>query len=111
MMQTLLQDVRYGLRMLRKAPGLTAVILIMLTLGIGATTAMFTIFDAILLRPLAYEKPDELVQLWEKRTDGPFHQTEFFLSRLSGYEAAAQGLLSNGRLRGKQCDPVGEEWR
>ena len=76
-MQTLLQDVRYGLRMLRKAPGLTAVILIMLTLGIGATTAMFTIFDAILLRPLAYEKPDELVQLWEKRTDGPFHQTEF----------------------------------
>jgi len=38
---------------------------------------MFTIFDAILLRPLAYEKPDELVQLWEKRTDGPFHQTEF----------------------------------
>ena len=76
-MQTLLQDVRYGLRMLRKTPGLTAVILIMLTLGIGATTAMFTIFDAILLRPLAYEKPDELVQLWEKRTDGPFHQTEF----------------------------------
>jgi putative ABC transport system permease protein len=76
-MQTLLQDIRYGLRMLRKAPGLTAVILIMLTLGIGATTAMFTIFDAILLRPLAYEKPDELVQLWEKRTDGPFHQTEF----------------------------------
>ena len=49
----------------------------MLTLGIGATTAMFTVFDAILLRPLAYEKPDELVQLWEKRTDGPFHQTEF----------------------------------
>ena len=76
-MRTLLQDIRYGLRMLRKAPGLTAVILIMLTLGIGATTAMFTIFDAILLRPLAYEKPDELVQLWEKRTDGPFHQTEF----------------------------------
>jgi putative ABC transport system permease protein len=77
MMQTLLQDIRYGLRMLRKAPGLTAVILIMLTLGIGATTAVFTIFDAILLRPLAYEKPDELVQLWEKRTDGPFQQSEF----------------------------------
>ena len=76
-MQTLMQDVRYGLRMLRKSPGLTAIILIMLTLGIGATTAVFTVFDAILLRPLAYEKPEQLVQIWQKRTEGPFQQFEF----------------------------------
>ena len=75
-MQTLMQDVRYGLRMLRKSPGLTAIILIMLTLGIGATTAVFTVFDAILFRPLAYEKPEQLVQMWEKRTEGPFQQFE-----------------------------------
>ena len=76
-MQTLMQDVRYGLRMLRKSPGLTAIILIMLTLGIGATTAVFTLFDAILLRPLAYENPEQLVQMWEKRTEGPIQQFEF----------------------------------
>ena len=76
-MQTLMQDVRYGLRMLRKSPGLTAIILIMLTMGIGATTAVFTVFDAILLRPLAYEKPEQLVQIWEKRTEGSFQQSQF----------------------------------
>ena len=76
-MQTLMQDVRYGLRMLRKSPGLTVIILIMLTSGIGATTAVFTVFDAILLRPLAYEKPEQLVQLWQTRTEGPFQQFEF----------------------------------
>jgi len=76
-MRTLLQDLSYGLRMLRKSPGLTAIILIMLTLGIGATTAVFTVFDAILLRPLAYEKPEQLVQLWSARTEGPFQQFEF----------------------------------
>ncbi len=76
-MRTLLQDLSYGLRMLRKSPGLTGIILIMLTLGIGATTAVFTVFDAILLRPLAYEKPEQLVQLWSTRTEGPFQQFEF----------------------------------
>src|ERR1700693_1103523 len=76
-MQSLLQDVSYGWRMLRKSPGLTSVILIMLTLGIGATTVVFTIFEAILLRPLAYEKPEELVQIWETRTEGSFQQSEF----------------------------------
>jgi predicted permease len=76
-MRTLLQDLSYGLRMLRKSPGLTAIILIMLTLGIGATTAVFTVFDAVLLRPLAYEKPEQLVQMWSKRTEGPFQQFEF----------------------------------
>ena len=63
--------------MLRKSPGLTAIILIMLTMGIGATTAVFTVFDAILLRPLAYEKPEQLVQIWEKRTEGSFQQSQF----------------------------------
>src|SRR6478735_7273699 len=76
-MPTLLQDLTYGLRMLRKSPGLTTVILIMLTMGIAPTTAVFTVFDAILLRPLAYEKPEQLVQIWEKRTEGSFQQSQF----------------------------------
>ena len=76
-MRTLLQDLTYGLRMLRKSPGMTVIILIMLTMGIGATTAVFTVFDAILLRPLGYERPEELVQIWEKRTEGSFQQSQF----------------------------------
>jgi putative ABC transport system permease protein len=76
-MNRLLQDVRYALRQLRKSPSLTAVILIMLMLGIGANTAVFTVFDAILLRPLGFENPKELVQIWEMRTEGAFQQQPF----------------------------------
>jgi putative ABC transport system permease protein len=76
-MQTLLQDSAYGWRMLRKSPGMTSIIVIMLTLGIGANTVVFTVFDAILLRPLRYEKPDQLVQLWQTRTEGSFQKIPF----------------------------------
>jgi predicted permease len=60
-MLTLFQDVAYGLRMLRKSPGLTAVILIILTLGIGANTAVFSVIDAVMLRPLPYAQSDRLI--------------------------------------------------
>jgi len=76
-MQTLFQDFAYGWRMLQKSPALTATILIMLTLGVGANTVVFTIFDAILLRPLKYEKPEQLVQLWEARASGSFQKNPF----------------------------------
>jgi predicted permease len=76
-MNGLFQDFAYGWRMLRKSPGLTAIILIMVTLGIGANTVVFTVFDAILLRPLKYEKPEQLVQLWETRTEGAYQKNQF----------------------------------
>src|ERR1700739_4959398 len=65
-MQTLLQNLRYSLRVLLKNPGLTITILLTLALGIGAHTAIFTVDYATLLAPLPYPDPDRIVMVWSK---------------------------------------------
>jgi predicted permease len=74
-MSTILQDLRYGLRMLVRDRGFTMAAVLTLALGIGASTAMFTILDAVLLKPLPFPEPERMVRVWETLPNGSPNST------------------------------------
>jgi len=98
-MNGLLQDVRYGVRQLRRSPGFTAVAVITLALGIGANTAIFSVVNAVLLRALPYKNSDGLLLLWsderasgERRDQVSFTDIEDYRSQNHVFENVVAGV-------------------
>jgi putative ABC transport system permease protein len=113
MMSTLVHDLRYALRALRRTPGFTAAAVAALALGIGATTTIFTVVNGVLLRPLQYEAPDRLVNIWNDLGQGAqslpavspldFRDYKERSRTIEDFAAAAEGNVANlrGNLTGE----------
>jgi putative ABC transport system permease protein len=85
-METLMKDIRYGIRSLLKHPGFTAVAVITLALGIGGSTTIFTVVNGALLRGLPYKSPDRLYHLWESTPQKEFARREFSYPDYQDYQ-------------------------
>jgi predicted permease len=119
-MQTLIEDVRYGLRMLRKNPGFTMVAVLTLALGIGANTAVFSIVNGVLLNSLPFPDPDKLVVLFESKpnfNEGSISYPNFLdwqrdnhsFSSLAAYRPDSFSLTGSGeaeQVQGKMVSPA-----
>ena len=85
-MNSIIKDLRFALRGLLKHPGFMAIAVVTLALGIGASTSIFTVVNAALLRGLPYKSPDRLYHLWEKTPQGEFSKREFSYPDYQDYQ-------------------------
>src|SRR5215813_3013043 len=93
-MQLLWQDLRYGARMLLKRPGFTLVAVITLALGIGMNAALFSIVNALILRPPPYQEPDRLVQIWQRDRRNGVAETPVSNADFLAWSAQARSFAS-----------------
>ncbi len=113
-MTTLWQDIRYGVRMLMKNPGFTAVAVLTLALGIGANTAMFSVVNAVLLRPLPFKEPGRLVTVWERNPKQGYEQNAVAPANFADWRTQNQSFAQIAmfeRWRGLNLTGPGEPVR
>jgi len=103
-MRTLVQDLRYAMRMLTKRPGFALVATFTLALGIGANSAIFSVVNAVLLRPMPFQQPEEIIKLWESFARGgwgtvsvpnlkDWREQNSVFTGIAAYQTAGYGLL------------------
>jgi putative ABC transport system permease protein len=107
MIADLWQDVRFGARMLRKNPGFTLIAVFTLALGIGANTAIFSVVDGLLLRPLPYPEPERLVWLTNKTSRDP--RTGISYPNFSDWRERAQSFEGMAAFRSESFNLTGVE--
>ena len=107
-MTTLLQDVRYGLRVLRQKPGFTAVAVLTLALGIGANTAVFSLVSAVLVRPLQYREAERLVTVWEDGTAAGFPRDVLAVGNFADWRAQNNVFEEMAAVDQRTFDLTGE---
>jgi len=86
-MSTIIQDVRYGARMLLKTPALSAIVILALALGIGANTAIFSVINGVLLRPLPYPEADRIMHLRQPQTAAGVEDSLFSFPEVAHYRS------------------------
>ena len=101
-MRTLWLDLRYGARSLLKKPVFTLIVVLMLALGVGANTAIFSVFNGIVLKPLSYKKPDRLVYAWKSERRGPHYQ----VGDHSDFGSISPGVFHDWRERSRSFEQM-----